>query len=680
MTKYKNPIVLKKGDKRANAGDPFVLKYDGEYYLYTSTESDSTGISCYKSRDLVNWEYQNEVTDEPITINAYAPEVIFYKDKFYLVTSPGGNGHYLFVSKSPLGPFERVSENIGNMIDGSFYKENGKLYLSRANHFGISIHEVTDDFKLINRIDLNAEMHGWTEGSFIIKRKDNYFMTYCGNNLFADTYRVDYSHSKNLLGPYTKGINNSIINKLNKNYKALGHSAIIKGPDLDTYYNVYHKLSLVEDYSIRDYCIDRLDIQGDILKQNLTDKLQKYPVRPSFESYLDNHNKDFAEIRDFYLTREETSSEYVSEFNFKGNQISLVFGYSVNSNYEIRNYLSSYGLFKAENNKEELIALLDLKISAQCLNKIELRQSNKLEIIVNDEQIKVFDIISKGKLGYRKVAEVSYIAYSNYLYRNVNGVQTLPNLVFCEDSLGERTIKIGDKLHFSVTGQGEYLVSGMMKVKQKIRLRIGVSEIEINSNDSPYELNKEIIDKLYIEGETSFTVEVLKGIAEFNYLEFEKTDNTEVTVVNTDELLQETYNIIPTNEYNNRITTNLEILERHKKSRYGLLINVSQFSEFVHQASYPFKGYFIGFYQDLLVIDKVNFGIKRIFDIPFKLDSNKCSLEVRIVRNKISVYVNNLKIIECYDQYIKNTGQIGTYSCELSKTIFRDTLGGILDE
>ena len=53
-TKYTNPLDIK-------FGDPYVLlASDGHYYMY-GTGGVEDGFGCYKSDDLVNWEYQGEV-------------------------------------------------------------------------------------------------------------------------------------------------------------------------------------------------------------------------------------------------------------------------------------------------------------------------------------------------------------------------------------------------------------------------------------------------------------------------------------------------------------------------------------------------------------------------------------------------------------------------------------------
>ena len=42
-------------------GDPFVMRWNGAYYLYCSTLNDTVGVRAYKSVDLINWA--------PLTVN-----------------------------------------------------------------------------------------------------------------------------------------------------------------------------------------------------------------------------------------------------------------------------------------------------------------------------------------------------------------------------------------------------------------------------------------------------------------------------------------------------------------------------------------------------------------------------------------------------------------------------------
>ena len=47
---YSNPLTPEFG-----IADPFVIRYDGEYYLYCSSGMNND-TKCYHSKDLVNWD------------------------------------------------------------------------------------------------------------------------------------------------------------------------------------------------------------------------------------------------------------------------------------------------------------------------------------------------------------------------------------------------------------------------------------------------------------------------------------------------------------------------------------------------------------------------------------------------------------------------------------------------
>jgi beta-xylosidase len=126
---FKNPLSFP-----FDAGDPFIMRWNGKYYLVPSTHS--YGIKMYESDDMVNWIDKGWVVtgtdDPPPSDDYYAPEIIYYKGSFYLCTSPKGDGHYFYKSTtdSPLGPYVCISGNLGRGIDGAFYlRDDGRLFL-----------------------------------------------------------------------------------------------------------------------------------------------------------------------------------------------------------------------------------------------------------------------------------------------------------------------------------------------------------------------------------------------------------------------------------------------------------------------------------------------------------------------------------------------------------------------
>ena len=142
-TKYTNPLDIK-------FGDPYVLlASDGHYYMY-GTGGVEDGFGCYKSDDLVNWEYQGEVyrgnTPESWAESCFwAPEVYERNGKFYMFFSANWKvnptaelENFLIgvaVSESPTGPFKEVSDaplfNPGYpIIDANvLFDDDGRCYL-----------------------------------------------------------------------------------------------------------------------------------------------------------------------------------------------------------------------------------------------------------------------------------------------------------------------------------------------------------------------------------------------------------------------------------------------------------------------------------------------------------------------------------------------------------------------
>ena len=145
-TYYNFIEVYDDNDQPYKVGDPFVMRFDGKYYMYSScswrtgSETLDGKIMVWSSSNLIDWKWEavacedmegheNNSTSEAeahqqkngATYVAYAPEVIYYRGYFYMCESQFSKGHFIFRSESPIGPFERISDNLGHGIDGSFY-------------------------------------------------------------------------------------------------------------------------------------------------------------------------------------------------------------------------------------------------------------------------------------------------------------------------------------------------------------------------------------------------------------------------------------------------------------------------------------------------------------------------------------------------------------------------------
>lgn len=242
---FHNPLTLDNEWEAYGIGDPFVFRFNGTYYLYVSTRDGRTGIKAWESDNLVEWSYVGMVSEDPVSLTAYAPEVVYWNGVFYMYTSPGGKGHYCLTSDSPTGPFVRKTENFGQTIDGSvFIDSDFKWYFLRAGEKGIVVHQMASPFEVDPQGKVvEAYLEGWTEGPSMFKRDGMYFLTFTGNHVFSAGYRVRYAISRvGPLGPFEMS-NQNLLLSTQSDRLGLGHNSVFRGPTLHEYYIAYHNLA-----------------------------------------------------------------------------------------------------------------------------------------------------------------------------------------------------------------------------------------------------------------------------------------------------------------------------------------------------------------------------------------------------------------------------------------------------
>ena len=149
--------------------DPFVMPYEGKYYLYgTRSETcwgEAFGFDCYVSENLEDWEGPMEIFHRPegffATENYWAPECYYLHGSFYFLTTLGGGGRkkgiYLLKADAPTGPFSFYAGPLTppewTCIDGTLALEGGRVYLIYSHSFedtpdaDICLQELSQDLK-----------------------------------------------------------------------------------------------------------------------------------------------------------------------------------------------------------------------------------------------------------------------------------------------------------------------------------------------------------------------------------------------------------------------------------------------------------------------------------------------------------------------------------------------------
>lgn len=415
------------GSGQYGIGDPFVLRYNGKYYMYPSSDwgiGEEQGIKVFSSDDLVNWTYEGFAVQGAEVDSAYAPEVVYYNGWFYLCESQAGRGHYIFRSQSPTGPFERVTDNFGRNIDGAFWiGDDGKLWFLYPTGNTIQIAPIDLETMLPGiETALTGTLNGWTEGPGFFRRGDYLYMTYAGNNVVSDAYRVGYSYQLGTdpEGQFIMPDNNLLILSTDADgFRGLGHSSNVIGPDLDSWYTAYHNL-IAQAGPQRRYMVDKLLTNGALVTANGPSNLgSAVPERPDFETRGTDALKAAV---DFLLSEKASEAVYTAEFNFtpsKDGTSRMIFGYADEKNYLEATWVDAtktLTLTAVTDGKEEVLGseVIDF-LASDALHTLRVEQGASRLMVYLDTMCK-FDLNrtgTAGKIGVAGDAQWGYLALSN---------------------------------------------------------------------------------------------------------------------------------------------------------------------------------------------------------------------------------------------------------------------------
>lgn len=460
---YNNYIELYDGDGDVyDIGDPYVFRYDGKYYLYTSLNGDkrmSGKIPCWVSENLVDWEWAGWAYDpksssaNSASYIAFAPEVVYYNGWFYMCESRKGEGHYFFRSASPSGPFELISGNLGMGIDGSFYlANNGQLYfLSAENvrsmricYFPIDFVEdssgnvsVSIDNTQTNYVD-TAYLNGWTEGPGYFTRNGYGYFTYTGNHVDSASYKVAYSYTSNEdnvvdgLQEKTQNItlvssgmdNEALPGYASKdgstqvsNYRGLGHSSNVVGPNLDSIYTAYHNANRVNYNnemmtSTRKYNVTQYFTNDSyVLTNGLGNYLKTKPATPDYSVNADALVKS----GELTLSMEQTESVFTAELSFKltNNAGGVLAGYDGSKYAKVQVNGTTLTYTAADGSTQT--ANVRVSTNTEAVHTVKLvNGSNTLDIYYDNVRVlSTAKTISAGKVGYLGGAQPSSTCFTN---------------------------------------------------------------------------------------------------------------------------------------------------------------------------------------------------------------------------------------------------------------------------
>lgn len=246
-----------------------------------------TFLDAFSSKDMITWEKHAKVLDiKDINWAAYsiwAPSVIRANDKYYLFfgandiqndNQPGGIG--VAVADKPEGPFQ---DAIGKPLINSFHNgaqpidqfvfhdDDGQFYLFYGGWRHCNVVRLKPDLLSLEPFpdgvtykEITPE--NYVEGPFVFKRNGKYYFMWSEGGWTGPDYSVAYAIGDKPTGPFRRI--GKILQQNPEVARGAGHHSVIRIPETDEYYIVYHRRPLnTTNGNHREVCIDRMYFNED---------------------------------------------------------------------------------------------------------------------------------------------------------------------------------------------------------------------------------------------------------------------------------------------------------------------------------------------------------------------------------------------------------------------------------
>ena len=278
--------------------DPEVLCDENKYYIYSTTDGVAGWggyyFTCYSSEDLKTWKYEGIILDllkdtKWAKGNAWAPAIEKKNGKYYFYYS-GDDGTQksigVAVSESPSGPFVDFGQPIinkrpsgvsgGQQIDVDVFTDsdnqsyiywgNGYMAGAKLNEDMVSIDQ--SSIVVLTPKGGSLDDYAYREGTYVFKRNNIYYFLWSVDDTGSANYHVAYGTSNSPLGPINVADDPVIlIQRSDDNIYGPGHNSILKIPDKDEWYIVYHRINPAyikfNPGFHREVCIDKLEFYED---------------------------------------------------------------------------------------------------------------------------------------------------------------------------------------------------------------------------------------------------------------------------------------------------------------------------------------------------------------------------------------------------------------------------------
>ena len=274
--------------------DPHVILAGDTVWIYpTHYARPIHQFYAYSSQDLQHWEQHGPVLefkdvkwiddDGAPKHGAWAPCIAEKEGVYYFYYSVGPQNPTpsrigVAVGDNPAGPFVDSGKPLltggdgFEAIDPMVFTDpdSGISYFYAGGSAGatLRVFELNPDMiSFAQEVKVETPPH-FTEGVFMHKRQDMYYLSYSNGSTRDASYNVHYATSDNPTGPWNY---QGALLKSDNDHKGPGHHSFLNYPGTDTWFIVYHRWNHQRGngpfHATRQVAIDKLEYDTDGLIQ-----------------------------------------------------------------------------------------------------------------------------------------------------------------------------------------------------------------------------------------------------------------------------------------------------------------------------------------------------------------------------------------------------------------------------
>lgn len=297
----KNPVIT------GNYADPEGIIYGNKYWIfptYSAPYEEQVFFDAFSSSDLATWTKHSRILENSNVKWAkkamWAPAVLENNGKYYLFFGAndvhqgeiGGIG--VAVADKPEGPYIDLLGKplINDIINGAqpidqfvFKDKDGTFYMYYGGWKHCNMVKLKPDFTGLLPFDDGSYYKeitpkDYVEGPFMFIKNGKYYFMWSEGGWTGPDYKVAYAIADSPFGPFERI--GTILERDPQVAVGAGHHSVIKIPNKDKYFIVYHRRPLGKDgANERVTCIEEMkfDKNGHIIPVKMTFTGVKYPLK-----------------------------------------------------------------------------------------------------------------------------------------------------------------------------------------------------------------------------------------------------------------------------------------------------------------------------------------------------------------------------------------------------------------